>query len=385
MTRCPVCASAAVGPFLDLGEVPVLCNVQWPSPDAALQARTAPLALSACRYCGHVFNAGYDPELLSYAPGYDNPQHFSSTFREYAGRLVQRLVDTYDVHGRTVVDIGCGRGDLLQLMCAAGNNRGYGFDPSFAGEAAAGAADVTISRERFTPEHGAGLAPGLVCCRHVLEHVPAPIEFLAAIREAVAVLYLEVPNGEQLLRDAALWDYLYEHVSFFSRRSLRLCLELAGFEILALYEDFGGQFLCADARPAPGATARPAPAAEGRSWEVQLARAAADMEAKLRHWRDWIRSSSRAGRGATIWGAGSKGVMFLNLTGARAPDPIGFAIDQNPHKHGRYISGTGQRIAAPEAIVAARVADVIVMNAIYVQEIAGRLEQLGVRASVLTA
>jgi len=390
MARCPVCASAVLEPFLDLGDVPVFCNVQWPSVDEALRAKRAPLALSACPACGHVCNASYDPDLLAYAPGYDNTQHFSSTFRDYARRLVRRLVDAYDIRGRTVVDIGCGRGDLLQMLCAEGGNRGFGFDPSFAGAGAEGPADVTISRELFTPERGAELAPGLVCCRHVLEHVAAPDDFLVSLRAAVSgrgapVVYLEVPNGEQLLRESALWDYIYEHVSYFSRRSLALSLEKAGFEILALYEDFGGQFLCADMRPRPGAAPGPGTAADPGGYSAALEAAARHMSEKLRHWRRWTRSLASDGRAAAVWGAGSKGVMFLNLTGAKSPKPIEFAVDQNPNKHGQYIAGTGQQVAPPERIVASGVEEVVVMNQIYFQEITNQLSLLGSRARVLTA
>lgn len=388
MPICPVCASSAVKPFLDLGQVPVFCNVQWPTRTAAEQAKKAGLSLSACGHCGHIFNALYDPDVMAYSPGYDNTQHFSSTFRDYAQRLVERLVGTYDVRNQSVVDIGCGRGDLLQLLCAHGKNRGFGFDPSFAGAAAEEATDVTISREYFTRKHGAEIAPALVCCRHVLEHVPSPIEFLVTIREAISargspVLYLEVPNGEQLLRDSAVWDYIYEHVSYFSRRSLELSLKKAGLEILALYEDFGGQFLCADVRSAANTAA--AASSTVASTDLDIENAALRMNQKLRHWRAWADSLRTSGGRATIWGAGSKGVMFLNLVNAQAPAPIEFAVDQNPNKHGQFIAGTAQQVTGPETIVTSGVQHVVLMNSIYREEISKRLNSLGARADVLIA
>lgn len=386
MSICPVCASSAVKPFLDLGEVPVFCNVQWSTRTIAEQAKKAGLALSSCGHCGHIFNALYDPAVMAYSPGYDNTQHFSSTFQKYAERLVDRLVGTYDVRGQSVVDIGCGRGDLLQLLCARGKNRGFGFDPSFAGAKAEETSDVTISREYFTREHGAEIAPALVCCRHVLEHVPSPVDFLVTIREAISargapVLYLEVPNGEQLMRDSAVWDYIYEHVSYFSRRSLELSLRKAGFEILALYEDFGGQFLCADVRPAktPGAVS------DAARIDLDIDGASLRMNQKLRHWRDWVETLRASGRRATIWGAGSKGVMFVNLTRAQAPAPIEFAVDQNPNKHGQFIAVTAQQVVGPETIVTAGVHEVVLMNSIYKEEISTRLHSLGAEADVLIA
>ena len=253
---CPACRNSRTTPFLELGDVPVFCNVQWDSRAQAQAAATGPLALTACIDCGHVFNRAFDAARLAYAPGYENSQHASSVFRSYAERLVDRLIELYGIRDRSVVDIGCGRGDLLAMMCERGGNRGYGFDPSYAGSiAAASDRPFTIQREYFGADHAAKIRPSLVSCRHVLEHVEDPIAFLRTLRTAIeacgdAVLYLEVPSGEELLESHGLWDYLYEHVSYFTASSLRAVLNAAGFEVLAMRRDFGGQFLCADARVA---------------------------------------------------------------------------------------------------------------------------------------
>ena len=261
---CPACRSGRTIAFLDLGEVPVFCNVQWATRKEALAAATGPLSLSACLDCGHVFNHAFDATRLAYAPGYENSQHASSVFRSYAERLVDRLIDRYGIRDRAVVDIGCGRGDLLAMLCERGGNHGFGFDPSYAGTTAAeGERQFTIQREYFGPEHAAAIRPSLVSCRHVLEHVEDPVAFLRTLRTTIeacgdAVLYLEVPSGEELLSSLGLWDYLYEHVSYFSAQSLEAVLNAAGFEVLAMRRDFGGQFLCADARVACPSTGQAA-------------------------------------------------------------------------------------------------------------------------------
>jgi SAM-dependent methyltransferase len=384
---CPACTGSRTTPFLELGEAPVLCNVQWPSRDQAQAAATGTLALSACLDCGHVFNRAFDAARLAYAPGYENSQHASSVFRGYAEKLVDRLIDRYGVRDRSVVDIGCGRGDLLALMCERGGNRGWGFDPSYAGPTATtGAGPLTIRREYFGVEQAAAIRPSLVSCRHVLEHVEDPVAFLRALRSAIeasgdAVLYLEVPSGEQLLETQGLWDYLYEHVSYFTAHSLEAVLHAAGFEVLALRRDFGGQFLCADAR----VTARPASDRAPSGWSDDALRAAARaMLNRLDRWKRWAAELPQD-RTVSLWGAGSKGVMFLNLLGLRAPERIDRVIDQNADKHGRFVSGTGQQIVAPEALRGSDVAQVVLMNGIYESEVRSRLQDLGVDTRLTVA
>lgn len=386
MDRCPVCGSGDLHPLLAAAQVPVFCNVQWGTRDEARAAPRARLDIRLCQACGHAHNAAFDPGEVAYSPAYDNSQHFSETFRAYARRLVDRLVADHGLRDAAVVDIGCGRGDLLALFAERGNNRGYGFDPSFKP-----AADlplppnVTIRPTLFAREEAAELRPALVCCRHVLEHVPDPVSFLGEIRAALAplgstVLYLEVPSGEQLLRDRAVWDYIYEHVSYFSARSLRLVLAAAGFEVLRLEEDFGGQFLCAEVRPV---TAGRADAAPGTA--PGLLEAAGAFRDKLATWKAWAERNVSRGRTATVWGAGSKGVMFANLLGLAAPDPLDFVIDQNPNKAGRFLAVSAQVVRPPAHLAGAGIEEVVVMNPIYRDEIQRQLAALDARTRTVTA
>jgi SAM-dependent methyltransferase len=345
------------------------------------------LALTACVDCGHVFNHAFDASRMAYAPGYENSQHASLVFRGYAERLVDRLVDQYSIRNRAVVDIGCGRGDLLALMCERGGNRGYGFDPSYAGTAGvAGDRPFIIQREYFGPQHAAEIRPSLVSCRHVLEHVENPVDFLRELRTTIeacgdAVLYLEVPSGEELLSSLGLWDYLYEHVSYFSAQSLEAALNAAGFEVLVMRRDFDGQFLCADARVAsqPISAQRP----QGQSEETMRA-AAQGMLKRLDRWKRWAAGLSDGGK-VSLWGAGSKGVMFLNLLDLAAPGKIDRVVDQNVDKHGRFVSGTGQEIVAPEALCGSDLQQIVLMNGIYEPEVRSRLRGLGVASQLTVA
>ena len=68
-----------------------------------------------------------------------------------------------------------------------------------------------------------------------------------------------------------------------------------------------------------------------------------------------------------MWGAGSKGVTFLNMIDSRYQ--IEYVIDINPRKHGKYIPGTGQKIVSPEFLREYIPDIVIVMNLIYENEI----------------
>lgn len=387
---CPVCGSSALVEIVDLGDVPLFCNVQWDTRAHARNAASAPMRLAGCSCCGHHFNAAFDPSRVEYAPAYDTSQHHSATFRDYAEELARRLVGTYGLHGMAIVDIGCGKGDLLKLICRLGGNQGFGFDVSYDGDSnPADAPGVTFHKTFFDANQSADLTPDLVCCRHVLEHVSDPVGFLRSLIDALGphrpqVLYFEVPNGELQLARGLIWDYIYEHFSYFSRVSLRRALETAGFEVLRLDAVFGDQFLSAEVRISNRVVATTSVGLPSASLSA-MHDAGVAFATLLHGWRNWADGLSRDANDTVLWGAGSKGVTFVNLLELVAPVPIDRMIDQNPNKQGRYVARTGQVIAAPDQLLEQPARTVLLMNDIYRPEVSRWLLDHGLGARLISA
>jgi FlaA1/EpsC-like NDP-sugar epimerase len=111
----------------------------------------------------------------------------------------------------------------------------------------------------------------------------------------------------------------------------------------------------------------------------------ADIEVFANHYRqkinDWnarLATFSQAGEKVVVWGAGSKGIMFLNTL--QNQHQIEYVVDINPRKQGKYITGTGQKIVPPEFLQTYQPSLVIVMNSIYIQEIQRTAREFGVSA-----
>ncbi len=383
--NCLACGSDRVEKFLRLPDVPVFCNVLWETADKATAAPRGDLDLGICADCGHVFNLGFDPELVRYAEGYENSLHHSPRFQQYAEDLATDLRARHDLKGGHVVEIACGQGDFLKLVCADEGCTGSGFDPSFRGEQIAD--HIKIYGEYFGVRP-LGRAADLVCCRHALEHIDTPVPFLQSVRGALpddstATLFFEMPNSLYSLRDGGVWDFIYEHVSYFCGTSLIRCFEKAGLGVARTWETFDGQFLCIEAS-ADGSTqgaveASPVPtAAELTGLAQGLSRQVSDL---LAHWKTEFAKVRAAGGQIAIWGTGSKGVTFLNLMGEDAD--ICVPVDINPEKRGLHVAGTGHRVAGPQDLPAAGIQLVLVMNPVYAGEIAGMVKGLGITAEVV--
>jgi len=380
---CPACGGRDGRAFFGPVELPVFCNVMWDSAVEARAAARAALRLAFCPECELIWNDLFDPRKVEYAPNYENALHFSAHFRKFAQELAERLVREHGLAGKTVVEIGCGDGMFLAELVKAGAGRGVGFDPSMKGRIESSAhAGVTIHPELFTHQT-APADTAMVVCRHVLEHIERPVEFLEAIRHAVGgrdvPCYFEVPNALWTLRDLGVWDVLYEHVTYFTPGSIARLLVRCGYGVDRLTECYGGQFLSVEVRP--GAHVRDVPIAP----LTPLVEAfSAAFTQRLRVWQNTLEGLARDGRSAAVWGAGTKGVIFLNMLGELARH-VSLVVDQNPRKHGKHIAGVGTPIAPPSALLGSGTALVIVMNPVYQPEIAAQLAAMGVNAETIVA
>jgi hypothetical protein len=395
---CLACGSADPSLLLDLGQVPVQCTAMFASAEEARRAESGPIRLTLCATCGATTNADFEPDLVVYDGDYENSQLFSRVFRTYAEGLVSRLVDDHGIRDSTVVEIGSGKGEFLAMVAAAGGNRAVGYDPTYGGEAdhLDPGLDITFVRDLFD-ETTVAEPPDLVCCRHVLEHLADPLAMLRRVRRAVdanpgCVLYLEVPNAEFTFTDSGVWDIIYQHCTYFSAVALERVVRAAGFDVVSLEASFGGQFLSLDAVPAAGRLPDLGPgvagmstidgelAAEVRGTVERIAPFGARHQEAMRTWRDRLAAWSGEGRTVALWGAGAKGVTFLNVV---AGDQVSAVVDLNVRKHGTHLAGTGHLVLAPEELPDVHPDVVVVMNALYVDEIRADLAKLGIAAEVV--
>ncbi|AEB11492.1 class I SAM-dependent methyltransferase [Marinithermus hydrothermalis] len=370
---CPACRAGALEVFFEARDVPVYANVQWPTAEAARAAARGDLVLGFCGRCGMIYNLAFDSARLEYDEAYENSLHFSPTFARFAEELARGLVERYGVRGKTVLEIGCGKGEFLSRLVELGDNRGIGIDPSCPG--------VEDPRVRVIPAYFSAdridATPDLIVLRHVLEHVPDPHALLAEMRRVArpgTVVYIEVPNALFTLEDLGIWDLIYEHCAYYTPVALEGLVRRAGFSPRTVYAHYGGQFLSVEAvRNGGGARLE----GEGAGLAPLVRAFAGRYREKIAYWRDTLERWGAEGRRVALWGAGSKGVTFLNLVGR---ERVCCAVDVNPRKQGKYVAGTGQEIVPPARLGALEVDTVLVMNPNYRYEIEETLAALGVQA-----
>jgi hypothetical protein len=186
------------------------------------------------------------------------------------------------------------------------------------------------------------------------------------------------------LRDLAIWDIIYEHCSYFGDHSLGYLFRRCGFDVVGITEAFAGQFLSIEALPDQ----------RSEDWEVvhndtlggmheDVRAFAARYRHRVESWQRNLEEIASAGQRAVVWGAGSKGVMFLNTL--KPQGQIEVVVDINPRKQGMYIAGTGQQVVLPESLRDYQPNLLIVMNSVYETEIGQLARDLGLTAELVCA
>jgi hypothetical protein len=328
--------------------LPVLQNRTFAARSEALASPTGDVLLVQNQHTGLVFNQAFDASRAVYDETYQNEQACSAVFRQHLDD-VQQIIARH-LHGRSLIEIGCGKGYFLERLVRAGFTI-TGMDPAYEGT------NPRIMKSHFRKSLGRS-AEGIVL-RHVLEHIPDPFSFLSEIAAAnggSGTIYIEVPCLDWICDRRAWFDVFYEHVNYFRLRDFS---RMFG----RMYESgriFGSQYLFAVADLA--SLRKPVAGPEDR---LQLPE---DFLAGVHRAAAHLQSST--GRRNAVWGAGSKGVIFAIYL-QRAGFSIDEVIDVNPAKQGRYLPVSGLGVSSPDA-AAGRMSDgdnVFVMNSNYLDEI----------------
>jgi SAM-dependent methyltransferase len=383
---CPSCGAAGLEVFHEMEGVPVHSCRLVETREEALAFPTGTLRLAFCPRCGFITNTAYDPALQDYGIAYEETQGFSPRFREFLERLAQRWIERHDLHDKDVLEIGCGKGEFLSLLCELGPNRGVGIDPAFVEERLDSEA---AGRMRFIAdlysERYADIPCDAVVCRHTLEHIGPVGEFMELARRTIgerdAAVLFDLPDVVRVLREGAFWDIYYEHCSYFSPGSLARLFRRSGFRVLDLELDYDDQYIVLEARAAEHPQSDdPLPLEETpRELAEDVEAFRRTFAATVGKWRDVLDAARSDDRRVAIWGAGSKGVAFL--TTLASGDEVAHAVDVNPYKQGKYLAGTGHEVLGPDALRERPPDFVIAMNAVYVDEIGERLSALGLGAT----
>jgi SAM-dependent methyltransferase len=385
---CPSCCTPNMLKFYEVRSVPVNSCLLLSTRKQALNFPRGDIVLGFCEKCGFISNMAFKPSKVNYSSVYEDQQCFSATFDAFAHKLASELIKRHDLRNKHILEIGCGKGDFLTLLCEMGNNSGVGIDPAFVYDRAQNAASerLTFIRDYYSERYSKYQAD-LVCCRHTLEHIHNTAEFINTVRHAIGnrldtTVFFEVPDVIRVLRELAFWDIYYEHCSYFSLGSLARLFRFCKFEITYLTKDFGDQYLLIEARPVNEVSPKVDDLEEDINAAAKCVKFFSEhYSGNLNQWKQRLQQMRKDKQKTVVWGSGSKCVAFLTTLGIK--DEIEYVVDINPYRHGKFIPGAAKRIMPPNFLKKYQPDVTIVMNSMYCNEIRQMLNKMKVKTEVI--
>lgn len=154
--------------------------------------------------------------------------------REPAAHRRSNLVRRLGLQSGSMLEIGCGSGNFLNVMRQKGW-RCIGLEPdSQYSDYARKTFGVTIENS-FFEQFATDQQFDLICSFHVIEHVPDVNEFLNkihALLHETGVVFLEYPSIDNVYThniETFFWDV---HINTFTNKTMRLFMQKHGFDII---------------------------------------------------------------------------------------------------------------------------------------------------------
>lgn len=379
---CPCCLSHETRKVLEFRGIPVNNTTLFHDPCHSKEVARGDLELFFCETCGFLFNAAFDEGLTLYSETYEETQGFSGTFQKFHSRLADDLCARLRIQGKHILEIGCGKGEFLALLCQDGRNSGVGMDPAFDFSRHPDPDNPSISfKAELVTEHTDLCGFDVVCCKMTLEHIPRVRDFLTTLTKSLGeqevTFFFQVPDTSRVLMECAFWDIYYEHCSYFTAGSLRWLFESCGLLVDEVWTDYDDQYLMIAAQWSGSPTANEVENPDLRGVKALVDDFGRTVQSSLRKWSACLDSDSEV----ALWGGGSKAVAFLSALppGERKPR----VVDINPYKQGTFLAGTTCSIIAPVDLVDRPPEKIILMNPIYLEEVQESLDELGLESELL--
>ena len=359
---CAGCDETDFLSMLSLGEVP-LAGV-FPLKEELEIENKYSLNLLFCKKCSLVQTDSFiEPQILFEDYRYISSVGLSNHFKEVAGILDDR----YDVKGKSILEIGCNDGVLLEPLSKLGANV-EGVDPAKNIVKLAKDKDLNVFEEYFNDETFGGDEfkdkYDLVLSNNTFAHIP---DIQSVVRGVKHVLK---PDGDfvfevhylQSLIDGKQWDNIYhEHIYYHSITGLDNLFQKYGMTIVNFEEIpiHSGSIRVTVKNKIPNVynlhTYTPPKVLDRIELESKtvanveyLRRYGEDVRNHITNFNDTIEELKK-NHSIAGYGASGRANMFCNLTKLNS-NIVKFIVDESPERCGRYIANTDIPIVDVETL-----------------------------------
>jgi len=343
---CPICGSLKFKSVLELNDF------QFYS-DSATEPKRVDIRENMCMECGALYlNPCYSDhgfQVLFAEAG----QSYGST----EGRPTEQIdwLMSRDLlgGGSSLLDVGCYEGSFLSRLPSHVRKLGVDIDqPAIErGRQKAHGESIEFFHGDFEHFEFRGDSPTVITMFHVLEHLPRPVQVLkklAAISTEDTNLVVEVPILENGKTNDINGFFSVQHMTHFTRASLKNALRLGGWMVLEQQEQPGYNGCRVLAKKLPAGEPVGLDVALAKDWEALTAYFVAWYSA-INHVQSRIRAMPSEEK-TVIWGGGAHTEFLYHTTTLFSTDSQHqfLIVDSDTLKHGK--TWRGITISSPDIL-----------------------------------
>jgi 2-polyprenyl-3-methyl-5-hydroxy-6-metoxy-1,4-benzoquinol methylase len=364
--KCRHCQCPATLPLIDLGAAPpsnaYLTDISLRRPE-----KWFPLKVVICESCWLVQAEAYSRAAELFNDEYAYFSSFSTQWLQHAENYVRDMAARFGLTPDSrVIEVASNDGYLLQYVKQLGIQC-LGIEPTASTAAASRMKGVETIEKFFgvalaTDLVAKGIQADLMTANNVLAHVPDINDFAAGfaiLLKPAGVATFEFPHLLNLIEENQFDTIYHEHFSYLSLTAVQRIFAACGLSVFDAEEHptHGGSLRVFAQRSDTGKhplTSRLAELLEREeSSGMRTAAYYTGFQAKAEKVKDdfttFLIDAKRQGKSVAAYGAAAKGNTLMNYAGTR-PDLIGFVVDRNPAKQGKFMPGSRIPIVTEERL-----------------------------------
>ena len=285
----------------------------------------------------------------------------------------------YNLKNKKIIEIGCAKGNMLDIIEEAQMNA-YGLEYS--------SDSVSIAKKegrrvikgfigdieeiKYGPYHG-------FVCFNYLEHVPDPKSVINKIYNNLysnGIGLITVPNLEYLLNTKCFYEFVADHLSYFTIETLKNAFSSNKFDVLEcnLINNENDILIIVKKNPQKKIQENL------KIKKINLENNYEEVEKLIKNLKKITHDYKKKNKKIAVWGAGHRTLALLALSELKN---IEYVVDSAKFKQGRYAPVIHAKIVSPEALMVSKVDLLIIMlPGIYPDEVIKKVKQMKIHTEL---
>ena len=380
MAKCIICGSSELSEKIFFDSYPLCIGVQ--PPELFGKVESFPLTLGSCDQCVHLqqMNPVAD-EHNDVLYGSENSGLLSSV--SIPSKTNVGLVEAQNSFNffkdcnlpkGKVLDIGCCDGYFLSLLKAQGYDV-QGVEPNAIGDVAQKKYGIPITKDYFSAKYFEENSFDIIILRNILEHMSDANGFLEEVYKILKLggyIFIEVPNSALSLREGHVGCFFHQHLSYFSLGTILHFLSRHSLEHVHSLEDYF-MYLCVK----KNVDAKPVISSNNDQLDMTHQNIDKYFEGYNRKKKD-LNALLEKEDNVAFFGAGGHTTGLTYMIDEEFRKKIKFVYDNNPLKHGNFLSEIPIEVRDPKYIKSDNPDVLIISTYLHQAELLDQAQKMGV-------